>query len=417
MVLSIVLVAVIGMPIASWAAQQFFALAPGDSLTVSCDTRLSGRVRGKQSVIECIPGTVVTQPTATQIAATATALPPTATQAIPTATQAIPTATALPPTAVLPTATPSGQQQPVAGQQCPDWVHDQYVVVGPDGNTYRTWHPPVDQQYGCYFGHEHGADPRTSRADNTMPAFGYAGALAGFNEPHEAFKVFVLNAGQVADDGRQITADYRFVFHMGTSRPGRFTTQFHSMEYDYIARDGTGREAHAYGMADTGTARGSTCDSPRKGGRDFATLGCADPYEIWTFQFSIAHPQDEWRDPQHVRAYLSGSVAAFDPITTRDPADETRLIFTQDYLRPGSGIDPRSPQAEFQGCNREAYGGPNFWANAGKPTVYYTDPYGNVQPGPGPGLIEQRISAVESRTNEIFKYPQSFCGNSIRFPN
>src|SRR5438067_7518874 len=51
--------------------------------------------------------------------------------------------------------------KPVAGQMCPSWVHDQYVTVGPDGKTYATWHPPVDPQYGCYFGHEHGADPRT----------------------------------------------------------------------------------------------------------------------------------------------------------------------------------------------------------------------------------------------------------------
>lgn len=332
-----------------------------------------------------------------------TAVPPAAPTAVPTA---------------VPTAAPNpGGETPVAGQICPAWVHDRYVTTGPDGKSYPTWHPAVDPEFGCVFGHEHGADPRRSKADNTLPAFGYAGKMAGFDEPHEGFKVFILNAGDIADDGRRISADYRIVFHMGTARVGRYTTQMHSMEYDYIARDGTGREAHVTGMSDTGTQQGSTCDSPRKAGRDFSTIGCGDPYEIWTFKFSIIHPADPYTDAQHVRAYLSGSVAAFDPITTRDPSDNTRLVFTQEYRHPGSGIDPTSPNAAFQGCNREAYGGPNFWSNAGQPTSYYTDPYGRVMDGPGAGRILQQISASKSNTNEIYKYPESFCGNGIRFPN
>src|SRR5579859_4939544 len=87
------------------------------------------------------------------------------------------------------------QIPPQSGQLCPEWVHDQYVTSGPDGNTYPTWHPPVDPQYGCYFGHEHGADPRTSRANADLPAFGYAAAQMGMVEPHVGFKVFVMNAG------------------------------------------------------------------------------------------------------------------------------------------------------------------------------------------------------------------------------
>ncbi|MES4792641.1 MAG: hypothetical protein C4321_06300, partial [Chloroflexota bacterium] len=94
------------------------------------------------------------------------------------------------------------------------WVHDRYVTTGPDGKTYPTWHPPVDPQYGCLFGHEHGADPRTSKADNTLPAFGYAAAQLGMTEPHAGFKVFVINAGDEFE-GRRSTADYRIVFHHG----------------------------------------------------------------------------------------------------------------------------------------------------------------------------------------------------------
>jgi hypothetical protein len=304
----------------------------------------------------------------------------------------------------------------VTGEYCPASVHARYVTTGPDGKQYPTWHPPVDPEFGCLFGHEHGADPRTSNADASLPAFGYAAALMGMNEPHEGFKVFIINRGTSFED-KLAPADYRIVFHMGTSGVGRYTQQHHSLEYDYVANDGTGREAHIYGMADTGAPIGSTCDNPRKGGRDFSTIGCNDPYEIWSFGFDIKHPDDPYTGVLEVRLHVGGAVAAFNPITTRDPADNTRLVYTQAYRNPGSGIDPLSPQSPFQGCAREAYGGPNYWSNANRPTVYYTDPEGNVKPGPGPGLIQQQVSATTSATNEAFKYRQDFCGNGIHAPN
>jgi hypothetical protein len=353
---------------------------------------------------------------ANHAAPTATAVPPTATAVPPTATAVPPTATAVPPTAE-PTAQPTaGTEPPVAGQPCPAWVHDRYVTTGPDGRLYPTWHPPIDPEFGCLFGHEHGADPRTSRADSSLPAFGYAAALMGMQEPHQGFKVFVINQGDISE-GNPSPADYRIVFHMGTSGVKRYTAEFHSLEYDYISRDGSGREAHIYGMSDTGVPIGSTCDNPRRGGRDFSTMGCPDAYEIWTFHFSIMHPNDPYTDAMHVRLYASGSVAAFDPVTTRDPADDNHLVYTQDYRNPGSGVDPLSPQSEYQGCARESYGGPNYWDNAGRPTVYYTDPMGHVQPGPAAGLIRQEVSAVKGTSNEIFKYRQDFCGNGIHSPN
>ncbi|MFN8502608.1 hypothetical protein [Kouleothrix sp.] len=80
----------------SWAGQQSFTLAPGDTITLSCPTKLSGQVRGQQSAVRC----AATAATATAtIAATATRLPaaPTATTvAVPTAAPAAPTATTAP---------------------------------------------------------------------------------------------------------------------------------------------------------------------------------------------------------------------------------------------------------------------------------------------------------------------------------
>src|SRR5258707_8940848 len=62
----------------------------------------------------------------------------------------------------------------LAGQKCPDSVHDSYTTIGPDGNVYPTWHPPVDPTFGCWFDHEHGSDPHqfVGFATTGMPAFG-----------------------------------------------------------------------------------------------------------------------------------------------------------------------------------------------------------------------------------------------------
>jgi hypothetical protein len=50
--------------------------------------------------------------------------------------------------------------------QCSDDVHDLFIVKGPDGKTYPTWHPisttDPDTNKVCFFGHEHGHDPSQS---------------------------------------------------------------------------------------------------------------------------------------------------------------------------------------------------------------------------------------------------------------
>src|SRR5581483_11927460 len=144
-----------------------------------------------------------------------------------------PTATSTPTPPPSPTATPTPGGQPVRGQPCPQWYHDAITTTGPDGKQYPTWHPAVDPASGCYFGHEHGDDPRTSLANNRMPAFGYVGLLAGDNEPHTGFKVFVQNHGALNSDGRTLAQDAHMIFHQGTGGPKRFDTQFHSLEYDF----------------------------------------------------------------------------------------------------------------------------------------------------------------------------------------
>src|SRR5581483_9598392 len=265
-------------------------------------------------------------------------------------------------------------------------VHDRYVVTGPDGATYRTWHPqevPVDPSVAggptCRFAHEHGDDPRKSRANRALPAFGYVNAVAGapHDEAHEGFKVFVANRGFVNDEGRRARAHTRIVAHMGTGGVARYTRPHHSLEFDL--KKGPYR-VHALGMADTGLA-GSICERDAGGGIGRTVVvvpgsGCevGSLYEIWQFVLSI-----RWPDGREV-ARIHASTAAFDPITVMDPSDRSRLVSTQDAF----------PQWGAQrGCNREAYHGPVYWYNRFGSDAYRTDAFGVIRPDGG---LEQRVS-------------------------
>ena len=126
----------------------------------------------------------------------------------------------------------------------------------------------------------------------------------------------------------------------------------------------------------------------------------------------------------HTRLTVSFSAGVFDPITTRDPTDNTKLVYTETvkgsqgpYYQ--TGVDPLSPQAVFQGCERETYFGPNYWNNSGRPTVYYTDALGNVSMSGGDAQhpIKQVVSAVNSTKADFFKVPSTYCGNGIHAPN
>lgn len=333
-------------------------------------------------------------PTPTRPPATATTVPPTPTRPLATATTIIPT----------PTATPPGQPVPVAGQQCPTWVHDRLTTAGPDGRLYPTWHPPVDTQYGCWFGHEHGDDPRSSRANPRLPAFGYIGQLVGDNEPHNGFKVFVQNQGAVNNDGRTLAHDSRMVFHMGTGGPNRFVTRFHSLEYDFVARDGSGHEVHVMGMADTGGV-GSICASPREGKTVMVLpglCGTTSPYEIWAVKLNVGG-----------KTSVNASFAAFDPITIMDPANPTRLLAMGDYYpQYGAGL----------GCKREAYSGPVYYSNSSGPTSFRTNAFGQLDPN---GPITQYVSLhndlgvmmTTDRTQTQAKLGSNSCVSNLRSPN
>jgi hypothetical protein len=349
-------------------------------------------------------------------AATFTLVPPTAT----------PTLTPSPTTNA--TATPIAQ----AGEECPAWVHDLHVTVGPNGNTYPTWHPSLDPTYGCYFAHTHGDDPRLSSVIQTMPAFGYVGAVAGMPEPHAGFKVFNFECGEPGDQGQNRIAS-RFVMHMGTSGTARYTMPFHSIEYDARACDGSW-EVHLKGMADFGDGIpiGSVCDNPRQGGRDFSTIGCTEvgkpelSYEIWSGHFSVRRP-GEFDELFQSRAYVQLVPALFDPVTTVNPDDLTQVIYTADVVYPGQ-FDPLGQRSPFLGCLMEVYQGPLSINNRNRPTRYVTDAFGVIQADTiegDPGTLVQYISPVRvdgvaanaSANGQQFKKLFDFCTPFLHAPN
>jgi len=148
------------------------SLEPGASLSVTCPMCFTVKLSNdkKTVALKCAPlsrpttsllpsATVLppSVPTATRTSgpttvatSTTTSLPILPPMATTTATPFLATSPAaisspkLPPTA---TAAPSSvvlsSVDPVIPGTCLPAVHDQYTVVGPDGKTYRTWHPVI----------------------------------------------------------------------------------------------------------------------------------------------------------------------------------------------------------------------------------------------------------------------------------
>ncbi|MFV2107660.1 cellulose-binding domain-containing protein [Micromonospora sp. LOL_015] len=136
---------------------------------------------------------------------------------------------------------------PRAGE-CSVEIHARYWTYGPDGKVYPTWHPS-----GCYFGHEHGDDPRTSDLYGTAgwPAFGYTSEVMLDNMPdhshrhedHVGHKVLVVNNSNViqGDHGTSFfpperptiaVCDVLLKFHQGTHSPDAFTNNVHELLFN-----------------------------------------------------------------------------------------------------------------------------------------------------------------------------------------
>jgi hypothetical protein len=142
-------------------------------------------------------------------------------------------------------ATPAGKTAQQPNQLCQDWVHDLHVVTGPDGRTYRTWHPQIDPVYSCYFGHEHGNDP-SSVAPGYKPLYGYVNHNHGLDEAHHGFKTYAFR------DASQ-NVDWVITQHQGTSTRNVLCGRFHAV--NVAAFQNGVKMADLHFMADFGTSR------------------------------------------------------------------------------------------------------------------------------------------------------------------
>ncbi|MCC3283879.1 hypothetical protein [Arthrobacter caoxuetaonis] len=167
--------------------------------------------------------------------------------------------------------------KPTKYDTCTAELHASFTALGPDGKIYPTWHPAqvTDPATGelCTFGHEHGADPRTSNiygwvVDYLTPEdadgktgipFGYASeALMTYGAAHEGMamrhednaghKIFVANNVQLLDVNRDwvldtagavVTCDFLIKQHQGSWSPDATSNNAHEAIYASRCSDGT----------------------------------------------------------------------------------------------------------------------------------------------------------------------------------
>jgi hypothetical protein len=135
-------------------------------------------------------------------------------------------------------------------------------------------------------------------------------------------------------------------------------------------------------------------------------------YEIWSTQQIV-------RAPGGKEVYrVFATPAAFDPITVRDPANPTAVVYAWDQRMKASMAFPENDWSNNRGCDRESYAQPGYWYNSGGATIYYTDALGQPLASNAPGALVQEISRSESvgspATNDglkQFKMRVSFCQN------
>jgi len=308
---------------------------------------------------------------------------------------------------------------------CSAATHDRWTVDGGDGFRYRTWHPQADPS-DCVYAHEHGDNPALIQHAEIAAApvrFGYIGRRHpmpgephGHEEPHEGFKVFIANRGDVNDEGRVNRVYSRSVFHMGTGGPRRFNMPHHSAEIRLVHPE-FGLKAFTQLMMNTGGV-GAVCD-PRVPApvKDVVQLNSpcrlTSAYEIWSAEQTV-----RFQGREVYRAFATPAV--FDPITIFNPADPTELVYAWDP-RVSAIRTFNDDWSGNRGCERESYAQPGVWRNGGGRTTYTTDALGQEVAATDPLALVQVISASTSvsapaTTDGLlqFKMRRGFCQQRSR---
>lgn len=345
--------------------------------------------------------------------------------------------------------------KPGANDTCPISVHQKFSTVGPDGKAYPTWHPPVDPETGCTFGHEHGRDPHGSNlyaSVGDLP-LGYANEQLDTWDPsgrrHEDhvghkyewendIQMNVSNGGAVLS----VKCDILYKLHQGTHSKDAFTNNLHEVQYYAKCNDGT--EARMIIMAAIGEPGGftRTCDgarvnvgtpnpanSPRGGGqRVIPDIECvkrhflvpagsqtdarAALHESW--QQSLTLRTDDGKTIAHMNPYFQAFAPSrfFDPAKADITGRPIEMCYTTeangDAVHGGpcaaatqngavTGIQFDDPRSPFNGIRRVFDINSLDINNDAGPTVWYTDPFGgHAATSPFPGSIRQFVAKINN---------------------
>lgn len=336
-------------------------------------------------------------------------------------------------------------------------VHDRYSVVGPDRKLYPTWHPPVDPQTGCSFGHEHGRDPRGSRlfaAQGPVP-FGYANEVLDAFDPanprhedHVGHKIewendFPMHFGSEAANALfEIRCDLLTKMHQGTHSKDAFTNNLHELVYHIRCTDGL--ELHVTLLSAVGdpgefvracdhdvvvsVGPATPANSPPNGGRRvIPDRVCIDRHLLVAAgaESDFGPLRESWETSNSIRTVDGHEIAFFNPyfqapLPSRffDPAQATLVGRPIDVCyevdaagrrtRGGeceeataggtvTGIQFDDPRSPFNGVERVVDINYNHVRNARGPTVWFTDPFGRrARSDSFPGSIRQYIARIDN---------------------
>jgi hypothetical protein len=364
---------------------------------------------------------------------------------VPTATIE-PTPTGPTPTATVPPPTPTSTPLPVVYTDtfpavdpqilgdCPDWVHDRYTAIGPDGNTYRTWHPvtvPIEPSNPdsamCSFAHEHGDPPHPL---GPQPYFGYVEYNANqldMIKQHEGYKVFTHKHGQLTGwDTPEVIKinpdiEIQFWFHQGSWSTTRLTDRYHGV--GFWSLDAGGRVTEVYYLADTGELI-DKCNSENTSGSTRAVASeCDYAYEIWDFGGNIA---GLWQTPVQVVVvnpmnFMRGNPSFLQSIELISTSDEICGVdfFPCEYKLPFG-----HENSLWLGNMRMLQNPEIQWTNASGSETICTDVNGKRAAdgfctSKTQGYILQRVAAINffGGNSEVWDRTYDAIGEALRLPH
>ena len=283
----------------------------------------------------------------------------------------------------------------------------------------------------------------------------YAGAHAGVATRHEdnvGHKVIVANDVKLvrADprgfvmttvNGQQVpvTCDVLMKIHQGSHSADATMNNAHELLYAIQCNDGTALvtdtmsrlgDANEFNRscepATVVATSGSNLPDGEGGSRRIPDRSCIDRYVLVDPTLSGAHSDpwgiyEVWQSANRLKSDDGHVIAEFDPwfgvrnpsryfsgtstlgrtlaaAWETDPSDQG-VTNAEPWLSvmgwtPFSALDPRSP---FDGSERDFYLGQTDLANAGGPTSWYTDPYGeHGGPVPFVGSVRQLVAGVST---------------------